>query len=58
MDGLGYQGPADYYDVYVCCVVCDAHGPTQIVEHVNGDTDAEASSAAALTWNRRAGIRP
>lgn len=54
LQGVGYVGPADVYDVYVECSACYARGETMDVDLTeNGDEDGAAEDAIR-TWNTRA----
>lgn len=53
LTGLGYDGPADCYDVYVQCSICDSEGQSRLVDKSAGWDEADSVSEAIAAWNRR-----
>jgi hypothetical protein len=56
IDGLGYAGPADCYEVLVRCAGCDAASASFVVDASEGDDESYAAGLAAAAWNCRADL--
>jgi Lar family restriction alleviation protein len=56
IDGTGYSGPADCYEVSVRCQNCDARGMPTTVDQSENEDEADAVANVVSAWNRRADL--
>lgn len=56
LDGVGYKGSADCYEVYVRCSGCSASTDGSLVDQSGNNDEAYAIEQAVAAWNRRADL--